>query len=186
LEKSIEKLYAMGVRFVTISGEDGLPEISAAQNLLPRYEQTLEDWEWKAIYTDGQELDQYGDKESHYGDIDQSRLDKIMLISNFDIDTSNQEKRMIITLNFKSGTFEFLNCGPMEVRDKLTVEVPGEKKLIFFTRRRKDFTAGVDKDSKMLEPTGEEIAYNRSYLGYECGDKKVVIIAYPNGEVEIE
>jgi organic radical activating enzyme len=34
-----------------------------------------------------------------------------MFISNFEIDTSNEEKRAVITMDFKDGTFEFLNCG---------------------------------------------------------------------------
>jgi len=186
LEKSIEKLYEMGVRFFTPNEEDGMPEISAAQNLLPRYEQTLEDFEWKAIYNDETELDENGEKQSHYGDIDQSKLEKIILISNFEIDTSNTEKRLIITMNFKDGIFEFLNCGPMEVRGKLTTPCIDPKKLILFKRRRRDFTAGVDVKSKLLTPTGEEFTYTRYYLGFETSDKKVVICAYPNGDVQIE
>jgi len=185
LEGAIEGLYEMGVRFFTPS-EDGIPEISAAQNLLPRYEATLEDFEWKAIYNDGTELDQNGEVESHYGNIDQEKLDKILLISNFDINTSNQEKRLVVTLNFKDGTFDFLNCGPMEVRGKLTTPCFGKKKLIYFKRKRESFTAGVDTKSKLLTPTGEKITYQRYYLGYESPDKKVLVCLYPNGLVAIE
>jgi len=185
LEKSIEGLYNMGIRFFSSNGDD-VPEISASQNLLPRYEQTLEDFEWKAIYTDGTELDQYGDKELHFGDIDQTKLDRLILISNFDIETSNQEKRLIITLNFKDGTFDFLNCGSMGVRGKLTTPNLEEKKLIFFKRNRESFTAGVSEKSKLLTPTGEKITYKRYYLGYETSNKKLIICAYPNGDVQIE
>jgi len=185
LEKAIEGLYDMGVRFFTPS-EDGVPGISASQNLLPRYEQTLDDFEWKAIYNDGTELDENGIKENCFKDIDQSKLDKILLISNFDIDTTNQEKRLVITMNFKDGTYEFLNCGPMEVRGKLTTPCLGDKKLILFKRHRESFTAGVDTKSKLLTPTGEKITYKRYYLGWETPDKKVLICAYPNGDVQIE
>jgi hypothetical protein len=185
LEKAIEGLYAMGVRFFTPS-EDGVPGISASQNLLPRYEQTLDDWEWKAVYNDGTELDQYGPEEHHFGNIDQNKLDKILLISNFDIDTTNQEKRLVITMNFKDGTFDFLNCGPMEVRGKLTTPCLDDKKLILFKRNRESFTAGVDTKSKLLTPTGEKITYKRYYLGWETDNRKVLIVAYPNGEVAIE
>jgi hypothetical protein len=185
LEKSVEGLYEMGVRFFS-PGADGIPEISAAQNLLPRFEQTLEDWEWKAVYSDGTELDQYGIKESHYGDIDQSKLDKIMFISNFEIDTSNVEKRAVITLNFKDGTFDFLNCGPMSVRGKLTIPSLEDKKLILFKRNRESFTAGVDTRSRSLTPTGEKIIYKRYYLGYQSPSKKIIICAYPNGDVQID
>jgi hypothetical protein len=183
LEKSVEGLYEMGVRFFS-PGDDGIPEISAAQNLLPRFEQTLEDWEWKAVYNDKTELDQYGIKESHYGDIDQSKLDKIMLISNFEIDTSNVEKRAVITLNFKDGTFDFLNCGPMSVRGRLTVPSLEDKKLILFKRNRESFTAGVDTRSRSLTPTGEKIIYKRYYLGYQAPSKKIIVCAYPNGDVQ--
>ena len=81
LEKAIEGLYEMGLRFFTPT-EEGMPEISCAQNLLPRYEFTLEDFEWKAIYENGTELDQYGEKQSHLGDINQSKLVKLQYISN--------------------------------------------------------------------------------------------------------
>jgi hypothetical protein len=185
LEKSVEGLYQMGVRFFT-PGADGIPEISAAQNLLPRFEKTLEDWEWKVIYNDGTELDENGEKSSHYGDIDQSKLDKVLLISNFEIDTTNVEKRAVITLNFKEGTFDFLNCGSMEVRGKLTTPSLGDKKLILFKRNRESFTAGVDTKSKSLTPTGEKITYKRYYLGYEMPGRKVIICAYPNDNVQID
>jgi len=186
LEKAIEGLYAMGVRFHT-PGEDGLPEVSAAQYLLPRYEFTLEDFEWKAVYDDGKEMDQFGEKENHFGNIDQKKLSKIMYISNFEIDTSNIEKRAIITFNFKDGTFDFLNCGPMEVRGKLTTPCTEDKKLILFKRRRETFTAGVEGKTKELLPTGEKILYTRYYLGYETpSGKKVVICIYPNDDIGIE
>jgi hypothetical protein len=185
LEKSVEGLYEMGVRFFS-PGADGIPEISAAQNLLPRYEQTLEDWEWKAIYNDGTDLDQYGATESHYANIDQSKLEKVLFISNFEIDTSNVEKRAVITLNFKDGTFDFLNCGPMSVRGKLTIPSLEDKKLILFKRNRESFTAGVDTRSRSLTPTGEKITYKRYYLGYQTPSKKVIICAYPNGDVQID
>jgi hypothetical protein len=185
LEKAIEGLYAMGVRFHT-PGEDGLPEISAAQNLLPRYEFTLEDFEWKAIFDDGSEMDQFGEEEHHFGNIDQKKLAKLMYISNFEIDTSNVEKRAIITLDFKNGTFDFLNCGPMEVRGKLTTPCTEEKKLILFKRRRETFTAGVDGKTKEFMPTGEKILYTRYYLGYEAPSRNVVICIYPNDDIGIE
>jgi hypothetical protein len=185
LEKSVEGLYQIGVRFFN-PGVDGIPEISAAQNLLPRFEKTLEDWEWKVIYNDGTELDENGMKQSHYGDIDQSKLVKVLLISNFEIDTTNEEKRAIITLDFKEGTFDFLNCGPMEVRGKLTTPSLGDKKLILFKRNRESFTAGVDTQSKSLTPTGEKITYKRYYLGYEMPNRKIIVCAYPNGDVQIE
>lgn len=185
LEKAIEKLYKMGVRFYT-PGEDGVPEIAAEQKLLSRYEQTLEDFEWKVIYTDGTELSQFGEKESHFGNINQSKLDKMVLFSNFEIDTSNQEKRLIITLNFKDGTFDFLNCGPMDVRGKLTTPYLEPKKLIFFKRNRESFTAGVDIDNAIIVPNGEKVVYKRYYLGWENSNNKILICAYPNGDVQIE
>jgi hypothetical protein len=185
LEDSISGLYEMGVRFVSLA-EDGTPEISALQDLLPRYEYTLEDFEWKAIYDDGTEIDQNGDIERHFGDIDQSKLAKLVYISNFIIDTSNQEKRLVITLNFKDGTFDFLNCGAMDIRGKLVYPIFGDKKLILFKRKRETFTANVNIEKKEFSPTGDKILYNRYYLGYETGDRKLIICICPNGEIEIE
>ncbi len=185
MEKAIAGLYEMGVRFYQASEDGGAPEVTAAQNLIPRYEVTLQDFEWKAIYDDGGELDQYGNQENHFGDIDQSRLAKIMFIGNFEIDTSNIEKRPVITMDFKTGLFEFLNCGPMDVRGKLTRPCVGDKKLILFRRKRETFSAGVN-GKKDLEMTGDQIVYIRYYLGYETSDRKVLICIYPNGDVGIE
>lgn len=189
LEKAIEGLYEMGVRFFTPS-PDGVPDISAAQNLLPRFEFTLEDFEWKAIYNDGTELDQYGEKQFSFKDIEMEKLEKIQYISNFEIDTQNPEKRLVITLDFKKGVFNFWNCGSQDVRAKLMKPVEGEKKLILFKRKRESFTAGVSKDSGRPEimPTGDKFTYTRYYLGYEVvgKKKKIVVCLYPNGQIEIE
>ena len=188
LEKSIEGLYETGVRFFTPS-PDGIPVISAAQSLLPRFEFTLEDFEWKAIYDDGTELDQYGEKQSHFGDIDMSKLAKIQYVSNFEIDTQNPEKRLVVTLEIKQGTFVFWNCGSQEVKDALSKAVEGKKKLILFKRKRESFTAGVSKNEAgrpEFSPTGERFTYTRYYLGYEVGKKKVIVCLYPNGEMAIE
>ena len=185
LEKAVEGLYAMGVRFF-IPSPGGVPDISAAQSLLPRFEFTLDDFEWKAIYEDGTELDQYGEKQSHFGSIDQSKLVKIQYISNFEISTQNPEKRLIVTLDFKSGVFDFWNCGSQGVRAELLKPCEGKKKLILFKRRREDFTVGVSKEKLEVRPTGERFTYTRYYLGYEAEGRKVIVCLYPNGEVGIE
>jgi len=187
LENAIEGLYEIGVRFFTPS-PDGVPDISAAQTLLPRFEQTLEDFEWKAIYSDKTELDQYGEKQSHFGDIDLKKLEKIQYISNFEVSTQNPEKRLIISLDVKSGVFTFWNCAEQQLKDKVGVVVAGEKKLILFKRKRESFTAGVSETlgKANISPTGEKFTYTRYYLGYECGDKKVIVCMYPNGNISIE
>jgi len=185
LETSLEGLYAMGVRFFSPS-PDGVPEISAAQTLLPRFEFTLDDFEWKAIYDDGSELDQYGEVQSHFGNIDLTKLAKLQYISNFEIDTQNPEKRLIITLDVKQGTFTFWNCGGQQIKADLSKPVLGEKKIILFKRRRTDFVAGVDTKKKELTPTGERSTYTRYYLGYEAEGKKIIVCLYPNGEVAID
>jgi len=186
LEKAVEGLYAIGVRFFTPS-PDGVPDISAAQSLLPRYEKTLEDFEWKAIYTDKTELDQYGEKQSHFGDIDMSKLDKIQYISNFEIDTQNPEKRLVVTLN-ADGSFDFWNCGDQKLKDELSKPVEGKKKFILFRRKRETFTAGVGVNlgKANITPTGEKLTYARYYLGYECGKKKIIVCLYPNGQMAID
>lgn len=187
IEKAITGLYEMGVRFYQADDAGGAPEVSAAQKLLPRYESTLQDFEWKAIYEDGTELDQYGDEEHHFGDIDQTRLAKVLFIGNFEIDTSNIEKRPIVTLDFKTGLFDFWNCGPMEVRGKLVNPCPGEKKLIMFRRVRETFAAGAGGKTKGIELTGDKIVYIRYYLGYETKDgRKAIVCIYPNSDVGIE
>ena len=187
LEKAIEGLYELGVRFFTPS-PDGMPEISAAQSLLPRFEFTLEDFEWKAIYDDGSDLDQYSEVQSHFGDIDLSRLVKLQYISNFEIDTQNPEKRLIVTLDVKQGIFTFWNCGGQQIKADLSKPVLGDKKLILFKRKRESFTAGVKQTDNKPEvtPTGEKFTYTRYYLGYETSDQKVIVCLYPSGEMAIE
>ena len=190
LEKAIEGLYAIGVRFFTPS-PDGVPDISAAQTLLPRFESTLEDFEWKAIYDDGTELDQYGEKQFHFGDIDMKKLAKIQYISNFEIETQNPEKRLVVTLDIKQGTFVFWNCGSQKVKDTLNKAVEGKKKLILFKRKRESLTVGFGRDitgRPEVSPTGERFTYTRYYLGYEIAGKKkkVIVCLYPNGEMAIE
>lgn len=188
LEKSVEELYKLGLRFFS-PGEGDTPEIASYQNLDPRFEQTLEDWEWEAVYNDGSILYQYSEHQvSHFGHIDQSRLEKIIYTSNFLIDTTNEEKHAKVTLNVKTGTFEFINCGPMDVRGKTDKENSEEKKVILFKRKRKDFTAGVTqiKGQVNIDPTGEEFVYQRYYLGYETPTKKLIVCLYPDGDIGIE
>lgn len=188
LENSIDELYKMGLRFFTPS-EGDTPEIVSYQNLDPRFEQTLEDWEWEAVYDDGSVLYQYSEhKISHFGNIDQARLEKIIYTSNFLIDTTNEEKHAKVELNVKKGTFEFLNCGPMDVRGATDKENAEEKKIILFKRKRKDFTVGMtQKDGRVeADPTGEEFIYQRYYLGYETPNKKLVLCLYPDGNVGID
>ena len=185
LEKAVEGLYEMGVRFFTPM-PDGVPEISCAQDLLPRYERTLEDFEWKAIYNDGTELDQFGEKQSHFGDIDKSKLDRIQYISNFEINTQNPEKRLIITLDAKTGIFDFWNCGSQGIRAELSKPVEGDKKLILFKRKREDFTVAMSGKTGEVNPTGERFTYTRYYLGFSVKTRKVIVCLYPNGEALIE
>gem|GEM_PF-4369804 len=182
LEKSVESLYELGVTFVS-PGEDGIPELSSAMKLTERYEKTLENWEWKVIYTDGSELDQYGEEDHSFRDIKLDKIEKVLLISNFEFDTTNVEKRAVITLN-RDGTFDFLNCGPMELRGKLNKPVGEGWKLILFKRFRDTFTAKTG--GGRVEPTGEKILYKRYFLGYEINGIKTIVCAYPNGEVRLE
>jgi len=185
LIKVNKKLTEEGVKIGNI-GNDGIPEFEVGLNYLPQFVYHLEEYEWEAVYDDGSVLRQHdlgGD--NHYSNIDQKRLKEVRLISNFTTETDNQEKRMIVTLDWKTGKFKILN-GRVGIDDRNIVEMienNEEKKLILFRRVR--FGQTLELGEKITE-TPEVYFYKRYFIGYENSDKKIIICLYPNGEVGIE
>ena len=182
VNKSIGEL---GVKIGNIT-KDGIPEFEVGMNYLPQFVYHLEEYEWEVIYKDGTVLRQHDlSGDNHYGNIVQENLKEIRLISNFNTETDNEEKRMIITLDWQTGKFKILN-GRADINDRNeieTAEEPGEKKLILFRRIRAGQTLEI---GERLKETPEVYFYKRYYLGYENKDKKVIVCLYPNGEVGIE
>ena len=182
-EKELAKL---GVKFGQM-GDDGIPTFEVGSNYLPQFLHHLEEFEWEAVYEDGTILRQHGiNGENHYGNIRQEALKRLKLTSNFEMDTDNQERRVIITLDWKTGKIEVLN-GRMDIDDRnemAKIEETGQKKLILFKRIR--FGETMDVSGEKPSPTGEIYFYKRNYIGYETESKKVLFCLYPDGMVGIE
>ena len=119
---------------------------------------------------------------------DLENLRTIKLISNFNWPTDNEVKRVIISLDIKTGEFSFLNgFASQELRAKLSKPIEGEKKLILFTRKRNSSNAGsLNSDDPMIQKfENESYFYNRFILGYEVSGKgKMAIMVLPNGNIE--
>ena len=169
-----------------VRGENGIPEIQVKSNYLPQFSYHLEEFEWLATYEDGTQLRQYDlDGQHNYSHIDQSKLRSIEFISNFEGENDNQERKLKLSLNWKTGEFTFINLSvSQEQRSILSgLKNEGEKKLILFKRTR--YGEMIDTSTNQPVETGEIYFYKRYYLGYETGDSKTIICLMPNGKVEI-
>lgn len=182
-EKELAKL---GVKFGQV-GDDGVPTFEVSSNYLPQFLHHLEEYEWEVLYQDGSILRQHDiNGDNHYGNIKQEAIKRVRLISNFEISTDNQERRVIITLDWETGKFDILN-GQMDIDDRNTVaitEESGQKKLILFKRVRFGQTMNIAGEKPI--PTGEVYFYKRNYIGYETNNKKILLCLYPDGRVGIE
>jgi len=139
---------------------------------------------WEAEYEDGTILKQFdGGKQNHYGNIDQCRLRLFRWISNFNDETDNAEKRVIITLNFRTGLFDFLNgYVPQEVRGEVMngFDQALRPKLIFKIINRA--SSCVNFEGKV----DEVCFYNRYLIGYEFSEGvKLILCIEPNGFVHL-
>jgi len=135
---------------------------------------------WEAVYKDGNIIKQFdGKKQNHYGNIDQSKLKLFRWISNFNDETDNKEKRVVVTLDFETGLFDFLNgYVPQEIRGELIngFDAGSSPKLILKVIPRTLITVSYPEGG-----TDEVYFYNRYLIGYEAGSKKVVLCIEPNG-----
>lgn len=189
--KATKGLIKIGVKIGHKStGQITLPD--SFKNYLKKFERSMLEFEWEINYTDGSILRQFEEpnKEHNFKDIDQTKLKSIVYISNFTWPTDNQEKRIIVRLNWETGMFEFLNgFASQEVKAKCCVKpLGGEKKLILFTRKRVSSAVGESKTElrEFVNMMDEFSFYNRFVLGYQVpsGEKMVVIIE-PNGDIKL-
>jgi len=182
-EKELSKL---GVKFGQV-GEDGSPTFEVGSNYLPQFLHHLDEYEWEVTYKDGSILRQHDiNGDNHYGNIKHEAIKRVRLLSNFEVSTDNQERRVIITLDWETGKFDILN-GQIDIDDRNTLTVTeesGPKKLILFKRVR--FGQTMDISSEKPTSTGEVYFYKRNYIGYETENKKILICLYPDGRVGIE
>ena len=181
LAQSRMYLTDMGVK----SLKDGNWTFIPGLNLKKFQQCNNQEFTWEAEMKDGSVVRQFGDKEDkNFSHIDQVNLKFFRWVSNFDYDTDNTEKRVIISLNFETGEFEFLNgYVPQSVRgDVINSVVPtGERSLVMKIIRRTD-TAVNQADGR----TDEVTYYNRYLIGcsFPTGEKRILCIE-PNGLVHL-
>lgn len=175
--KSKSELIDLGAKTYSNGVLTALPNLDVAKYEKCKYQEFC----WEAEYTDGTVIKQFqGDKEHHFGDIDPLLLSTISWVSNFASDTSNLEKRVIVTLDWKTGKFIFMNGLALgEVRNVSDAGFPnieGEKKLILKMVKRESsgVSSGTDTISEMTR-------YYRYLLGWEFGEEKIILCIEPNG-----
>lgn len=188
--KSTKEILDLGVK-VMLGSTGDMPVPASYNDHLNKFNRSNLEFEWLAKYDgsrpDTAQFDELG-KESHFGEIDQSKLKSVSYISNFNWPTDNAEKRVIVTLNMDSGLFDFMNGFiPQEIKGQLLEPVPGPKKLILLAKRRQSATMGelAPELQEFHPPTDEIFFYNRFLLGFETETKKRVLLIQPNGEISV-
>lgn len=112
-----KELSRLGVKFGQV-GDDGVPMFEVGSNYLPQFSHHLEEYEWEVIYKDGSILRQHDiNGDNHYGNIKQEAIKRVRLVSNFEMSTDNQERRVIATLDWETGKFDLLN-GQMDIEER--------------------------------------------------------------------
>lgn len=177
LMQSEMSLLELGVK--TFKGE----AVSCMPNLdLYNYHKhNHQEFSWEAVYTDGTVLTQFqGDKQHHFKHIDQSRLHFIRWVSNFNVDTSNEDKKVIMSLSWENGTFNFYNGAiSQEARMFGTIGFGDNPKLIMKMVKRESSVGGFAGE----EP--EIMKYNRYILGWQTNSMKQIMCIEPNGRIHI-
>ena len=186
---STKRLIGMGVKF----GQASTGEIEVPESFTPylgKYEISEMEFEWEVVYTDGSVLRQFEGEDTHsFKDIDLSRIKSVAYISNFNWPSDNRDSRVTVRLNCETGKFEF-NNGFIDQESLAYInDIPGgERKLVLFSRKRKDFSAvNGDKDTPLefLQMIDETVFYNRFVLGYETPAGKRILIISPNGKINL-
>lgn len=140
---------------------------------------------WEAEMKDGKVIRQFeGKKQNHYGNIDQGQLKIFRWVSNFSYETSNEETRVIVSLDFETGKFEYINGFiPQEIRAEVISGYPQGlmPKLIMKVIKR--------TSTSLSYPDGaidEVCYYNRYLIGWEIPQKeKKILCIEPNGFVHL-
>lgn len=182
LKKSVEGLKGLGAHLNIRGVENTIEGMDVAA--FKRCNES--EFAWEAVYKDGSQIRQYDDyaMDRHFGDIDQEKLELIRWVSNFDTDTSNTCKRIIVTLDMRTGLFSFFNglVHPTvkEVYLNPMTSMDGAK-LILKKRVRTSFTGSTEHNKD-----DETISYNRYLLGFEIGELKRLICIEPNGFIHLQ
>lgn len=186
LIQSKMQLLELGVK--TIEGDQifHMPGL----NLDRFMEWNRQEFSWEAEYEDGKVIRQFekNGKQHHYGHIDQEKLVKFRWVSCFDYATANEDKRVIVEVDLKTGEFNLHNGSiDMSLKNFLWEDARSIRdsfknpKLIMKMIRRESNTYSF--------PDGEHSSialYNRYLIGYESSKEseakfKRVLCIEPNG-----
>jgi hypothetical protein len=142
---------------------------------------------WEAEMKDGRIIKQFeGKRQNHYNNIDQAQLKIFRWVSNFLYETSNLEKRVIVSLNFETGIFDFINgFVPQEIRAAV---INGFIKLDFKTNPKLIMKLIRRTSTSLSYPDGavDEVCYYTRYLiGWEFNGEKQILCIEPNGFVHL-
>lgn len=172
-------LLKMGVKTVSDGQLNALPNLD-----VDKYTKSCnQEFSWEAEYEDGSILTQFeGAKQHHYGNIEQDKLKFIRWVSHFVAETSNTEKRVMVTLDWKTGLWSFVNGFVLQEVKGEVAEGFGVTTIDF---RPKLILKMVKRESQGVEfpgsAVGEIARYYRYILGWEAGDNKVILCVEPNG-----
>lgn len=183
LVKSKIALLELGVK----TEKDGVLSHLPGLNISKYSENQNQEFGWEAEYKDGSVVRQFeGKRQNHYGNIDQSKLKIFRWISNFDWATDSADKRVVVSLNFETGVFEFLNGScPQEVRAETYQGFPGmvNPRLVMKIIKRTSVSQSYPEGK-----VDEVMYYNRYLIGYESTPEsptksKKILCVEPNGSV---
>lgn len=186
--KATKELVDMGMKITNQeTGEIDVPRSFEAY--IEHYNRSNMEFEWQVEYTDGTVLNQFDAMEHHFGNIDQAKIATVSWISNFAWPTDNIERRVIVSLDWKTGTFSFMNgFAPQEVKGAVMNPIEGEKKLIMFTKKRVSETVGMIAEDIKTYYLGQHslFNYNQFILGFETpsGEERAILVQ-PNGNIEL-
>lgn len=161
-------------------------ELHCLSNLdVAKYEAcSHQEFGWEAEYKDGTVLKQFqGEKQHHFGHIDQEKLSILRWVSHFNTETSNEDKRVIVSLDWETGKFSFFNGFASQAARAMgdnCFRGDGEPKLILKMVKRVSHAVGINDGV-----TAEIMHYKRYILGYQTGDDKRIICIEPNGRVHL-
>ena len=187
--RSTNELINLGIK-IKNRGNDDITLPISFKKYLDKYSISNLEFEWEVEYNDGTILKQFeGEEKRNFSHINKEKLKRISFISNFDWPSDSKETRVIASLNWETGLFEFNNgFASQEVRAEACMNpLQGKKKLILFTRKRFSASNGeINEEYKEFFPFEDEtFYYNRFVLGYETEFGKKIIVVNPNGIIDI-
>lgn len=183
LVKASGRLLEMGAKLLIDGMVNGQPGLDVEQ-----YKKwNFQEFAWEAVGKDGLITKQFENDgtQNHFGNIDQDNLSKFYWHSCFKTETDNNIREVVVTLDFKTGKFEFLNGQvPQAIRADADIGYPMDfaglevkPKLIMKMVKRNSETVSLSGN------VSEVMKYNRYLIGWEIGAVKRLFCVEPNGLV---